>query len=99
MSGVPAWAVRGARVVCVYEVPDFGPRLREVCTISGVEVDRKGCWLFIEGYDDWVPTAPGQTTRHSFLPRNFRPLVSTKTEAEDVAEFRKLLTQNNPVDA
>jgi hypothetical protein len=99
MSGIPAWAVRGARVVCVHEVPDFGPRLREICTISGVDIDRKGCWLFLEGYDDWVPTAPGQNTRHSFLPRNFRPLVSTKSKAEDLAMFRDLIRQPEGIDA
>jgi hypothetical protein len=103
MSGggaLPSWARKGVKVVCVGRelregeprvINDLGitwrPTRGQIYTISGVTVDATyGAFLFLKEHNE----------RHCFIADGFRPLVSTKTEAEDVARFRKLLTQRIP---
>ena len=97
MSGIPAWAVRGARVVLIDAGPGDvdGPhdaRVGDICIIDevGYVVDQPACICREEG-GRW--TLPEHTWAR--LSR-FRPFVSTKTQEQDVAEFRKLLTQKLP---
>lgn len=83
MSGIPSWAVRGAKVVCIEadwipdEQPLMPPRLpclHEVLTIADI-VDVGDCWLaFDEIAGDWF-----------FHVDSFRPLV-TRSQEQDIAE-------------
>lgn len=107
MSGIPAWAVRGAKVVAVgtgsaeprypgANYPDVGPQA--IYTIRAVKpAGYGGCketLVLLREIDNShikpEPFEPG------YVLRAFRPLVSTKTEAEDLAHFRKLLDQPIP---
>jgi hypothetical protein len=96
---VPSWAVRGAKVVCVdddwtcdeidTDLPD--PVRGETYTIEGVDTDddidfEGGAGLYLAGFPDDA----------FYTIRNFRPLVTTKSEAEDLAHFRHHLTQKTP---
>jgi hypothetical protein len=99
MSGIPAWAVRGAKVVWtggrirpgvkrLTEGRVYTLRGTALCPING----HIGCYL-VGVYND----------RHLFLPEElgylleqFRPLVTAKTEAEDLAHFKHHLTQKSP---
>lgn len=105
MSGasLPSWARKGVKVVCIYGGPWrrgntpwrtwlwlnlIGlPIHGGTYTIAAVGVHHydRGAALRLKGF--------GLAGFHVDF---FRPLVSTKTEAEDVAEFRKLLTQPIP---
>jgi hypothetical protein len=103
VSGVPAWAVRGAKVVCVAESwggpenhpdvapPSFAPAKGAELTIAGID---QGAFLFFaelpEVYE--TPLGIGQV---SWPVDAFRPLV---THEQDMAIFRPILDQV-PVDA
>lgn len=99
MSGIPSWAVRGAKVVCVDGSPRPSgaryvvlPKEGDTYTIGGVEwfewSSTAGWGLHLIGLKRFV------NGRHiPFKWDRFRPLVSTKTEAEDAAMFRDLIRQ------
>jgi hypothetical protein len=96
MSGIPAWAVRGRKVVCIDSVwecddptdadlPD--PVKGQTYTILDTDMDDDdGAGLYlVEFGDDAFYTIDG-----------FRPIVDIEAQLRDVAMFRKLLTQNTP---
>ena len=95
---VPSWARVGAKVVCVEDCcfnwddhPPHGPapEVGDISTIAEIAVDADGVWLVLREHSDL----------DSFGIEAFRPLVSTKTEAEDVALFRDLLKTEHREDA
>jgi hypothetical protein len=98
---VPAWATRGAKVVCVRDfreariVDDIGhrgmPELGKVYVIFKAEVDR--IYHVPVVYLTEFPSTQG------FDLVGFRPAVEPKTEAEDVALFHDIARQKLPVDA
>jgi hypothetical protein len=87
MSGIPAWARVGAKVVCVDTAGLF------------TQLDPCRVYTIAEVYDpvriDWgirlVEVASFVGLYGAFFGRRFRPAVPPKTEAEDTAQFRKLL--------
>ena len=100
MSGIPAWAVPGARVVLIDASPGEadGPhaaRERDICIIDRVDMVRgtPAC-LCHEENGRW--TMPELTWAR--LSR-FRPVTAPKSEAEDPALFRQWLPKSQPVDA
>jgi hypothetical protein len=96
MSGVPSWAVRGAKVVCVDACPWVfgwsGDALVEgaIYTIRGIaphdSLGRLGLYL---------DEARTKTDAFGFLIARFRPLVDDSDEAlaRDVALFTEHLRQ------
>lgn len=108
MSGIPSWAVRGAKVVAV-GTPNAGPRVpgANYPEIGGIYTIRKvkpagygGCQrdlLMLREIDNShfkpEPFEPG------FPLEAFRPIAPLKTESEDLAHFRHHLDQRQPVDA
>jgi hypothetical protein len=106
MSGaIPAWAVRGARVVFVdYAGPDrVGPAGYEVLPIPGPVYtirDVTGECIRLEEIVNeprWYGDIGFAECR--FRIRAFRPAVPRVAEAEDVALFKHHLDQHQPVDA
>ena len=112
-ASLPSWAVRGAKVVCIFDdweqlpglppIPARQPMLNEVLTIREVMttdhfnaaqhlllyIGQMRCLLsFEELGHGWL-----------YLSHRFRPLVSTKTEAEDVALIKSLIDLHHPVAA
>jgi hypothetical protein len=83
VSGIPHWAVKGAKVVCVNSLNIWleedgsecgGPLCDEVCTIVAVEVEPDGqVALFFEEY----PELPDES---GYLLKWFRPLVSLEED-------------------
>lgn len=87
MSGIPAWAVKGAKVVCIEEPPSGAIRRGEVVTIALVTDirDPHGDWGVV--FEEVVsPDGFGGF----FKGRRFRPLV-TRTQDQDIALFAYLL--------
>lgn len=97
MSGVPAWAVKGAKVVCVRDFADAQtvydkgirtkPKLNEVYVLVGAEewTEFQATVLYIEGF-------PHQ----GFDIIGFRP-VTKRTAEQDIAEhFAGFLTSRAP---
>lgn len=96
---LPAWAFRGARVVCI-KACDDGPALRERCVISEVIDDARGPfapYAYIEGYDGWIAVSESKRKRTGYSVWHFRPLV-TRSQEQDMAIFRPILDQV-PVEA
>jgi hypothetical protein len=100
----PSWAVRGRKIVCVdAEWLDIAGTptvlaVGAIYTIDGFEEDSV-YWACPMGAVFLKEVANPTDASCGFGLDRFRPLVSTKTEAEDVARFRKLLTQRIPEDA
>lgn len=97
MSGIPSWATRGAKVVCISEsyhdnFVDDVPRPVEgrVYTIREALMRSGKPQVRLVEIDAGVA---------SFHTERFRPVVPPKTEAEDLAHFRHHLDQRQPVDA
>jgi hypothetical protein len=99
MSGVPSWARKGMKVVCINdqrlessEVHTGLLVLGSVYTIGDAYHHRSGrIGLFI---NELQASHAGRLVCYDI--RRFRPAVEPKTEAEDLAQFRKMLTQNSP---
>lgn len=82
MSGIPSWAVPGAKVVCVVEgerwtadgcdMPAELPQLGMVYTVARLRAHTNGLHL------DLIEVA----TTKSFHINGFRPVVADDTEAE-----------------
>ena len=98
MNGVPSWASRGARIVCVLDfntsrtVNDKG--YRRLPVLSHTYAVRKA-------YIDGPSGLPVVTLRefeadHFFDLRGFRPAVEPRAEADDLAQFRHHLDQRQP---
>jgi hypothetical protein len=90
MSGIPAWAVKGAKVVCIQggqpgcngDLYGVGyPKTREVVTIDGVFLRKRDgrCLLTLIEY-------PSGNTGGGWNVANFRPLV-TRSQDQDIALF------------
>lgn len=103
---IPAWAVRGAKVVCVdakplpgyEEYPFLWPSERVIYTVrSTFWNERRGHWQLrlAELVNPVLPWLDGNY-EPAFGVHRLRPVVPRKTEEQDVAEFRKLLTQKLP---
>jgi len=102
MSSIPAWAVRGAKVVCTRRKwrdvwpGEIAPSFGQILTIRETREAVDG----LGGLDllfEEIVNAP-QHYREGFLEcgwhhSRFAPLVSTKTEDEDLAHFRPYLHQ------
>lgn len=107
MSGIPAWAVKGAKVVCVkvlklHPLTHGGPKVNDVVTIARVHSEEEKLWEV--GGEVYRSKAglffelvewPGTGQCHIEC---FRPLVSNeRTEEQDVALFLPLLKPVAPV--
>jgi|DEB19_MinimDraft_3_1074340.scaffolds.fasta_scaffold118202_1 hypothetical protein len=100
MSGIPSWAVRGAKVVCVLDfttartVNDLGytaiPIVGQAYTVRRAYICRYGVPV--------IALREFEVDQYFDL-RGFRPAVALKTESEDLAHFRHHLDQRQPVDA
>lgn len=96
---VPAWAVRGAKCVCVkreawrplehFERAPCVPVYGDIYTVRQVVSLEGGVYLALDQV-----AGP-----YCFAVCNFRPLVDDQAQERDVAHFRHHLTQNNRVDA
>jgi hypothetical protein len=104
MSGaIPSWAVRGAKVVYAnhrgdvgggepYDVPD--PVLGTVYTIHRVgRAYGEGPAIISLVEINSVSAHHGEI---GYELCDFRPLVDDEAQERDVAQFRRLLTQNAP---
>lgn len=96
---VPSWAVRGAKVACIRKVGSWStaargrgdPQPGQVYTLDGfIETAPSG-----EVYVGLVELDPAGC----FKLELFRPVIEPKSEAEDLATFRKWLRVDQPVDA
>lgn len=94
-----SWAKPGVKVVCIDASPNrygdsCGLVLRGIYTVKGKsKTDGYGVkGVFLEEVD-----APYSFAGYGFKVSRFRPLV-TKTQEQDVAKFRHLLTPS-PIDA
>lgn len=105
MSGIPSWAVRGAKVVAIEA--SSKPKRNETNVVVGFTYTIREVVVF-EGYgaglrvEEIVNPIVGSTVgflERAFPIEMFRPLVPQKTEAEDLAHFRHHLDQRQPVDA
>lgn len=101
MSGVPSWAVRGQKVVCVQGTSlattgEVNITSGDVFTIRDILANDDGVGLYlVEVVNPLRLTWAGQIERAYYIDR-FRPLVTTKTVAEDLAHFRHHLDQRQP---
>lgn len=99
MSTLPSWARVGAKVVCIDVAPRSWPtdtlNLGAVYTVAGVGVSPSGkpC-LFLRETQSTLIWANGQRAGYYF--DRFRPAVEPKSEAHDLAQFRKLLNARQP---
>lgn len=97
MGGLPAWAVPNARVVCVR---DFG--LASHHNDLGYRTMPVENSVYIIGrtraHIDGRPTVTLREFEHNhwFDLTGFRPAVEPKSEAHDLAYFRRYLTQTSP---
>jgi len=90
---IPAWARKGAKVVCISNAPEPGkvfynecPPLGEPVTISGHVYALNGWALVIAEY----PNPDIVVGEVGWLARRFRPLIS---QADDIAtHFQALLS-------
>lgn len=110
MSGVPAWAVRGAKVVCVDPNPWwYGPEARganvpvkdAVYTIREIVFGDAVLLEEIRNAPRLIEVDGGGLTigEPCFAIARFRPVIAKKSEAEDLALFRHHIDQRLPVDA
>ncbi len=84
-QAIPAWAVPGARVVCINAKADYAwdAEIGEVCTLGafyGFRADGVGRFHII-GKPRWL----------IWPVTNFRPAVEPKSEAHDVALFEDIV--------
>lgn len=104
MSGIPSWAVRGAKVVFIVDykphdmrgVVDY-PKFNCIYTIRQVMVMPSGAYLLLEEIvNPIVMTQEGLRERAAEI-QYFRPLHTIETDIE--AHFKALLDVPNQVDA
>jgi hypothetical protein len=101
VSGIPAWAVRGAKVVCVngkarsiWTKGGWAPQTDGVYTVERAFSDRGTGKVLLE-LREYVHDVP----YHGWDITRFRPLVDDEAQERDVAIFRHHLTQKPTVDA
>lgn len=95
--GIPAWAVRGAKVVC--QPPDSGGWVgADQKGRPSIEPQRGSVYTISEVVLEFVPylVLAECDPDDMFRLICFRPAVEPKTEAEDVAMFRDLIDQRQP---
>ena len=104
--GLPAWAVKGAKVVCVGTDPWFepngplsAPTLGDTLTIREcVWIDKFAAVRFDEHVNPPRYRASlGRLEEYAFELKFFRPLISQQDDIE--AHFKALLNVHNQVDA
>lgn len=103
MSSIPSWLADGSKIVCIRTMvrPDGGP----VPGVNEIYLARDAHIIFGEvyvGLSGMMTSDPNPFggARGPFWPGSwFRPAVEPKSEAEDVALFKRLLNQPVPVDA
>jgi hypothetical protein len=96
-ASVPSWARVGAKVVCVDDRPGDGTRW-----VEGEELVRHRLYTIAAVLPHLAQVQLQEVERASISKRifgyngygvdRFRPLI-TRSQSEDVAEFRKLLDQ------
>jgi hypothetical protein len=95
--------VKGAKVVCVdttamwSDVAPALPSKGQVYVLSGTRIEPGGLWAnaLIIG----LPNSDHSGSDVGWKLSRFRPAVCERTEAEDVAQFRKLLNVDRREDA
>ncbi len=100
MSGIPSWARKGVKVVCVDAASAVTPGKQVPITVGALYViERVGLYNsslnpIVDGLPAvWLRGYPNTGDRlGAFLLRRFRPAVEPKTEAEDVALFKRHLS-------
>lgn len=105
MSGLPSWARKGVKVVCVDAQSRWGLGLAEgeVYTVQSVVPRDPTAAFYGRGVpSEWevtlVEVSHPDHPDYGFVLNRFRPLVEPKTEAEDLkAHFLPLLS--GPVEA
>jgi hypothetical protein len=104
-GSIPSWARKGAKVVCVDDGPGrrpcLFPGLLDGLTKGRVYTVRRVAPDWYYGHPviflvEFVRPIDGEPSETGYDIRRFRPLVSTKTEAEDLAKFSHHLTQRQP---
>jgi hypothetical protein len=108
MSGaIPAWAVRGAKVVCVNDRPlpgsiwwDDAPQKGAIYTVERARVLATGEPVL---YLSEIARSPATILEHGgetgYGIFRFRPVHSIDDPRADVALFKHHLDQHQPVDA
>jgi hypothetical protein len=100
MSGVPSWARKGMKVVCINDQRLESSEVHTGFLVAGSAYTIDGAYHHPSDgrIGLFLAEAPGKYQGHpvAYDLRRFRPAVEPKTEAEDLAQFRKLLTQNTP---
>lgn len=109
MSAIPAWAVRGAKVVCVDDafvsVSDGGLRVGREYQIKRAYCRALRSPVAAATYVDdhrmvqLVGVSCPTSMDGGYALARFRPAVEPKSEVEDLALFRHHLDQRQPVDA
>jgi hypothetical protein len=103
-GGLPSWARKGVRVVCVDARPEVYKVAGGAYTNTGLGGLASGAIYTIDSIGDVY----GRATlilrelhrgryEHGFDVARFRPAVEPKTEAEDVALFHDIARQKLPV--
>lgn len=92
MSGIPSWAVRGAKVVCICGFPDaeaagvLAPQVGQIYTIRAIDHEPPFAVCFwLEEVGRGFKCSDG--IEPSFYAGNFRPLTRQET---DLAIFRAI---------
>lgn len=105
MSTIPAWAVRGAKVVCIVDLRpyvEYGevvPEVGKVYTIRSVDADGIPAALLLEEIDNPANIYAEGLTEACFGVENFRP-ITKRTAEQDIAEhFARHLTAPEGVNA
>jgi hypothetical protein len=94
LSGIPAWAVRGAKVVCVDASAQPVRARPQLVKGETYIIDRAYIDVFMD--DELGPYVDLDGAWGGWRLDRFRPSVENKTETEDVAMFRDLLTTHQP---
>lgn len=98
-SSFPAWAVPGAKCVCVVADDKGGPAKNEICVITETmagDARHPRLYLYIAGYDGFTWLSETKRKRTAYAAEKFRPLVPLRTKREDVALFTHHLDQRQP---
>jgi hypothetical protein len=98
-GGIPAWAVRGAKVVCVdasNQLPDRTQlQLGVVYTIDAVTTTPFG--VFGYRLKETPNNIGGLGVPYGYNSKRFRPVV-TRTQEQDIAQFLPLLKPQKAVE-
>lgn len=101
MSGIPSWAVRGTKVVCVLPVPAVNlpvgvvaPEVGNVYTIREIITEDGEAYLLLVGIVNAVQDFADGTREPAFHVEGFRPLVTIEDDIS--THFSALLDVRAP---